>query len=111
MVGKGFRMNQDILAKLMHTLTTWTSDYMKEYMVPVPEDFYLTMVLALNRIYNRQIRYIRQNIDTVQKSYELNTPADFKNISATPFWKNEQVRLTQWKKRFHIPFLHERESL
>lgn len=111
MVGKGFRMNQDIISKLMHTLTTWTSEYMNEYMVPVPEDFYLTMVLALNRIYKRQIRYIHQNIDTVQQLYMSESPPDFKHVSATPFCKNEQVRLTQWKKRFYIPFLHARESL
>ena len=111
LVGKGYHWNDDILAKLMHTLTTWDAAYMNEYMVPVPEDFYLTMVLALNRIYRRQMRYIRQNIETVQGLYAAGVPADYAHVSATPFWKNEQVRLAQWRKRFNIPFLSSKEAL
>jgi hypothetical protein len=110
-IGKGFIIRNEIIAQLMQVLTSWTGDYMKVYMTPVPEDFYLTIFLALHRIYQRQIKYITHNIQTTKTLYESGAPADFQHVRTTYFWKTEQQRLVEWKKRLAIPYLNEKNAL
>lgn len=111
LVGKGFRIRPDIISILMHTLTTWTNASIDAYMVPVPEDAYLTIFLALHRIYQRQIAYINTNIRTVSSLYESGVPADFNHVRNTQVWQSEQERLHQWKRHFPIPSLPFSQSL
>jgi hypothetical protein len=103
---KGFEESRSIIEQLTHILTTWTeipeNERMKEYIVPIPEDAYLKMYHALYRIYKRQIRYIQQNIKAVNELYPA--PAVFTNVRTLSFFKSEQIRLQEWKKRFMIPF-------
>lgn len=111
LVGKGFKLKQDVIDILMNTLTTWSSDKMNEYIVPLPEDVYLTIFLALHRIYKRQIEYIHKNINTVSQLYKHNVQPDFRNVRNTNMWKNEQKRLVQWRNNYDIPYLSDKFSL
>ncbi len=110
-IGKGFRIRNDIIDQLKQVLMSWTNECMTSYMLPVPEDFYLTIFIALHRIYQRQIHYITQNIQTAKTLYESGAPADFQHVRTTYFWKTEQQRLTEWKKRLAIPYLNYKDAL
>jgi hypothetical protein len=110
-IGKGFKGFTDkdtelIYKQLMELLLTWNDkkeeERMNEYIVPLPEHAYLTMYLALHRIYNRQIQYIKNNIATVCELYP--SPATFHTVKAHYFFKSEQQRLREWIKRFDIPY-------
>jgi hypothetical protein len=110
-IGKGFKGYQDeqtklITDQLFELLATWKEksdgDRMKEYIVPIPDDVYLTMFHTLHRIYKRQMYYINQNIKAVSELYPL--PAIFHHVRNHPFYKSEQERLQQWKHKFTIPF-------
>lgn len=107
-IGKGFKINEDIITTLTKRLQTWYSDStnnnMNTYIVPVPEDFYLTIFWSLHRIYQRQIYYIQQNINVVKMLYEKGYTAEFYNVRRLHFFKKEQERLTNWKRNFSIPF-------
>ena len=112
-IGKGFRHTketEEITALLMEHLTTWNSDKMDTYMVPVPESFYLTVYTALHQIYQRQINYIRQNIKSVSELYTTG-PAQFHHVRTHPFYQSEQQRLQAWKKKFNIPIIRECDAL
>jgi hypothetical protein len=112
-IGKVFRLNkktEEITALLMEHLTTWNSYKMDTYMVPVPESFYLTVYTALYHIYQRQINYIRQNINAVSELYTTG-PAQFYHVRTHPFYQSEQQRLQEWKKKFNIPIIRECDSL
>lgn len=108
-IGKGFKIEKEIISTLLETLSSWNPEKMNSYLVPVPEDFYLTIFLSLHRIYQRQIYYIQQNIKTAEDMYP--TPATFDQVKHHPFFKSEQQRLYQWKKKFDIPFLDKRYAL
>lgn len=109
LVGKGFKKNKEIISTLLDTLSSWNPEKMNSYLVPVPEDFYLTIFLALHRIYNRQMHYIQQNINTARDMFP--TPAQFHHVKHHPFFKSEQQRLFQWKNKFDIPYLDKRYAL
>jgi 23S rRNA U2552 (ribose-2'-O)-methylase RlmE/FtsJ len=104
-IGKGFMIKEDIITQLTETLETWSNDKMNTYLVPVPEDFYLTIFWSLHRIYQRQIYYIQQYIHVVKTLYEQGYTAEFHNVRRMHFFKNEQDRLRIWKNKFSIPFL------
>jgi len=108
-IGKGFKGYHEIesiYTQLMQLLVTWNDmkeeERMSNYIVPIPEHVYLTMYLALHRIYKRQIQYIKNNITTVSELYP--SPATIQTVKNHYFFKQEQHRLREWVKRFDIPF-------
>ena len=110
-IGKGFRIREEIIQLLMNTLTTWNPDKMSTYLVPVPEDFYLSIFLALHKIYRRQIHFIYKQIQTVKDLYESGVPPTVQYVRTTELYQSEQQRLEIWKRYFYIPYLEKKYSL
>ena len=53
----------------MKTLVEWNSEKINEYIDKVNVDFYLQLIEALYKIYNRQIYFMQQNMIFVNSLY------------------------------------------
>lgn len=111
-IGKGFVYNESVVVRLTKFLKRWRKEQwaearMNEYLVPIPEDFYLNLVLSLNNIYRRQIEYIQRHVETAHALYGTQ-----KRIEDTFFYKSEQERGRRWKQQFgNIVPLREQDSI
>jgi hypothetical protein len=110
-VGKRFRIREDIVTQLEEILFSWKEEYMDNYIVPVPEDFYLSVWMASHRIFGRQIEYITSMIDTVGHHFSQGLKPDFFSVQHYPLCKKEQERLRTWVQRYPIPPLGKEYSL
>lgn len=68
-VGKGYNKNENVINVLMKTLVEWNSEKINEYIDKVNVDFYLQLIEALYKIYNRQIYFMQQNMIFVNSLY------------------------------------------
>ena len=121
LIGKGFKVNEDVISKLMHVLANWAPNSINEYIVPVPEDFYLNIIRASYYIYERQIQFINRQIKNIKYLYELNSndPTQLikddiaRCVGSHPsgIMLYELGRKDEWIKSFDIPPLREEDSI
>jgi 23S rRNA U2552 (ribose-2'-O)-methylase RlmE/FtsJ len=120
-IGKGFKINEDVIRQLMHLLANWKPELINEYIVAVPEDFYLNIIRASYYIYERQMQFITRQIKKINYLYESN-PNDpttlIKEDVAKYMAKTrrgimlyELERKDEWVQLFDIPPLKEKDSI
>jgi len=68
-VGKGYKKDQTIIDTLSNIALHWSKSTLNSYIEPVTEDFYVQLVYALYYIYERQISFLRKNMDCVEALY------------------------------------------
>ena len=108
LVGKGYRYQQDVIQQLEQVLVNWTETSVYDYIVPLPASFYEQLIGAANRIYNRQIQFIRTQVQQVSTLYQTKCAIYPKAVQARlGSVIRDGNRLTnEWVQRYSIPVVN-----
>lgn len=120
LIGKGYRQDESVTAKLEELLFNWNIKKMTDWIVPIPRDFYLEIVYSLYYIYQRQTYFVDKNLEFVKHEYSLSTKlpkitdifarkgTDDKNYKE---FLLRQRMVEEWKRKYPIPIIREKDKL
>ena len=120
LVGKGYRNNEDVTAKLEELLFNWNIQKMNDWIVPIPQDFYLEIVYSLYYLYQRQSYFVEKNLEFVKHEYSFSTrPPRITDIFARKGTSDKnykefslrQKMVEEWKRKYPITPIREEDKL
>ena len=121
LIGKGYRKNEEVTRKLEELLFDWNIEKMMDWIVPIPQYFYLDLVYALYVLYQRQTIFVEKNLEFTKHEYALNSnhAPGIKDIFArkgtddknyTEFLMRQQM-VNEWKRKYPILKIREEDKL
>jgi len=116
-IGKGYKINESVITLLKDVLTHWSVDTIDTYIVPINEDFYVKVVYSSYYIYERQLHFLKKNMEFTRALYQLNK--DVKNVNMNlvnqAHLNNEynfrKSIVDHWKVKFPVPNLLKEDDL
>lgn len=116
-VCKGYKIDENIINNLEQVLSHWSENTIDTYLVPIAEDFYLKMVYALYYVYDRQLHFLKKNMEITKKLYEINKEP--KSVSLHLMNQTGQIKeyefrksiIDHWKVMFPVPYLPKEDDL
>jgi len=116
-VCKGYKIDENIISNLEQVLVVWSENTINTYLVPIAEDFYLKMVYALYYVYDRQLHFLKKNMEITKKLYEINKEP--KSVSLHLMNQTGQIKeyefrksiIDHWKVMFPVPYLPKEDDL
>jgi len=115
-IGKMYQSNPFIIDKLESLLLNWTDDSINIYFEPITEDFYVKLVYVLYYIYDRQIHFLKKNMNITELLYSKNK--DIKSININSVIQIDQKEfdfrkgiIEHWKVMFKVPYLPKENDL
>jgi hypothetical protein len=120
LVGKGYHNNEEVTLKLEELLFNWNIQKMNDWIVPIPQDFYLEIVYGLYYLYQRQTYFVEKNLEFVKHEYSLSTrPPKITDIFARKGTSDKnykefslrQKMVEEWKRKYPITPIREEDKL
>jgi len=115
-IGKNYKSNPFIINQLETILVNWTADSVNTFIEPITQDFYVKLVYASYYIYDREMRFLKKNIEMTEIMFAKNK--DIKSISINSILQADQKEfefrkgiIEHWKTMFKVPYLPKEDDL
>ena len=115
-IGKMYKSNQFIINQLESLLIKWTTNSINTFIEPITEDFYLKLVYASYFIYEREIRFLKKNMEMTELMYAKNKDIKSININTLSHINQKEFDfrkgiIEHWKVMFKVPYLPKEDDL
>ena len=115
-IGKNYTSNPFIINQLETVLINWTDDSVNTFIEPITEDFYVKLVYASYYIYDREIHFLKKNMEMTETMYNKNK--DIKSIGVNTILQADQKEfefrkgiIEHWKTMFKVPYLPKEDDI
>jgi hypothetical protein len=115
-IGKNYTSNPFMINQLETVLTNWTDDSVNTFIEPITEDFYVKLVYASYYIYDREIHFLKKNMEMTETMYNKNK--DIKSIGVNTILQADQKEfefrkgiIEHWKTMFKVPYLPKEDDI
>jgi len=115
-IGKKYTSNPFIINQLETVLTNWSSDSVNTFIEPITEDFYVKLVYASYYIYDREMHFLKKNMEMTETMFTKNK--DIKSIGVNTILQADQKEfefrkgiIEHWKTMFKVPYLPKEDDL
>jgi len=116
-VCKNYTKKINLIHTMERVIENWDMSSIMSFFFPVSREFYMTIMEASYMIYEKQIRYMQQTLESIEILHKVSPKFDtlFKN-----FYKYDKPRkelelrkliVDSWKKQFPIPDLDTKDQL
>ena len=116
-VCKNYTKNADLIHTMEMVIENWDITSTMSFFFPVSRECYLTIMEASYMIYEKQIRYMQQTLESIETLHKVSPKFDtlFKNFYKYDKPKKElelrKLIVESWKKQFPIPELDTKDQL